>query len=71
MYNVYYSICVIISHINQSDMVISFMLLCTGDIIYGACFKVITAPLSRMAGSVEKPDQERVFFAALCVNINY
>ena len=31
-------------------MVISFMLPCTGDIIYGACLKVITAPLSRIRG---------------------
>ena len=29
-------------------MVISFTLPGTGDIIYGACFEVITAPLSRI-----------------------
>ena len=48
--NVYYSICVIISYINESDMVILFMLPWTGDIIYGACFEVITTPLSRIRG---------------------
>ena len=66
--NVYYSICVIISLINRSDMVISFVLPCTGDIIYDDALKWL---LHHCVGSVEKPDQERIFIAALCVNINY
>ena len=50
-------------------MVMSFMLPWTGDIIHGACFEVIT--VHHCPGSVEKSDQERVFVAALCVNLNY
>ena len=49
-------------------MVISFMLPWTGDIIHNACFEVKP---HRFPRSAEKPDQERVFVAALCVNINY
>ena len=48
--NLYYSICVIISYINQSDMVISFMLHWTGDTIHDACFEAITTSLSGCPG---------------------
>ena len=50
-------------------MVISFMLHWTGDIIHDAYLEAITTPLSLIGGSVEKPDKERVFVAALSENI--
>ena len=48
--NAYYSICLIISYLNRSDMVISFMLHWTGHTIHGACLEAIITSLFRIRG---------------------